>query len=214
LEIEEALGHCPTCSHLPSIAIADDSAVTDWEENSTQKMDEGDAPAPGPLTKTGKFKTVGSPSSIRWLKKRILFLRQLLSQDLTPVMLLAFLISMAAITGLGAAGLYAYSSLTLNVNLTDAVIEQYPNTKAIKIVQEFPSSTAGLSILQRIEQFAKEERLTSFHWWAAPDKTSGKYAVIFIYMKDRKEQTAVWLVDLENRRMKPDNTLAQSFTRL
>jgi hypothetical protein len=117
-----------------------------------------------------------------------------------------------ALFGSGVTGLYIYRRLTLNIKLSEQVLQEYPTTRALKIVQEFPSTTKGLSVYQRVEQFVSEQKLTSYHWWATPDKTSGQYAVLFIFIKDKEERTAVWLVDLEKRHLKADNQLALSFS--
>ena len=214
--MEDIHENCPSCSaprhpssgKYPILKLEDIEKKSQIIQAPEKKV--AVAHTSGSLLKTtGSFKTPGST----WPKREQLW-RIVLLREVTPRLFLVCILAVAVLLGSGTAGLYIYRRLTLNIKVPQQVLEQYPTVKALKIVQEFPSTTKGLSIYQRVDQFIKEQKLKNYHWWSAPDKTSGQYAVLFIFIKDKEEQTAVWLVDIEKRSFKADNKLALSFSGL
>ncbi|MBI4850541.1 MAG: hypothetical protein HY819_01815 [Acidobacteria bacterium] len=89
--------------------------------------------------------------------------------------------------------------------------------KALKLVQNYPSITSGLSIKEYSAKIIKEQKITSFEWSASQEKNkknSKEYLVIFFFKKDDKNQYAIWSVDTKEWKVKCRNTIAESFTKL
>jgi hypothetical protein len=232
MEMEIEMERCPSCSYPVNSPSGKQPILPQWVQNQAAadrpvEPNPGQARTSSPLRNTGRFNTVGSfntpesrvsgslrnTSSLksRKEKNRIYYF---LMRDLSFHSLVLSLFIVAALGALGAAGIYVRSLLNLKLEVTASDIEGNPQLKALKIVQNHSSSAQGPSISQRVEQFIKEHQLTSYHWWSAPEKNSGQYAVVFVFTKDRTERIAIWLVDLEKNRFKPDNPLAESFSGL
>ncbi|MEW6733669.1 MAG: tetratricopeptide repeat protein [Acidobacteriota bacterium] len=139
-------------------------------------------------------------------------LQKLQAIEISLQTLLICIGALVVLVGIGLAGSYFYSWLTITTKVPESAYQENPNLKAVKIVQDAPSSTNRLSIHQLTDQFIKDQKISVFYWWAAPDKISGKHAVMFVFTQNGEERMAIWLVDLEKNSIKPDNLLAKSFS--
>lgn len=140
-------------------------------------------------------------------------LTELISQPLTTKTILRGVGLILALFSVITATIYLYSywSITSRLKLSEVDLTQ-PNYIAIKIVQNFPSTTAGLSIKESVDKYLKEQKISAHNWVGVKENKTSNYVVIVTFTKNGVEQDAFWVVDLEKKICTPSNNLAKQFS--
>ncbi|MEW6732034.1 MAG: hypothetical protein AB1489_11970 [Acidobacteriota bacterium] len=200
-EIED-LERCSVCGANLHIVTSELPPMPKWQEVEKPKS---------PTGQLSSKRTTGR-LSINSLKSET-SKRSFLHHEIT---LRVLLISGGVVAGL--AGLIMtllYISNLPALNRVNNPAPELPNAKALKLVQESPSTTKGLTVRQYTEQFAKQQQAAKYRWWVGQEKgakETSQYLVIFIYNKDGKQENAIWVVDVNRQIVKAKNPLAGFFS--
>lgn len=138
-------------------------------------------------------------------------LKKRLTQPISRRMILISMLLMLSAYPLLFIGYYYYRVLTLDKTIPERRFND-PGMRAVKIVQDYPSATKGLTVKELVDTYIKEQQIVNYNWWMTMDKKTGKPTVIFSYPKDKKLIYAIWLVDLKKGICEPQTPLAKKFS--
>lgn len=139
--------------------------------------------------------------------------RELLLKPISPKMIVACITGVLILftSLLGVVYLYNYWLITSKNGLSEKDLA-LPNYVSISIVQNFPSSTKGMSIKESADKYLKEQNINIYNWYAVKENKTSNYIVVFAFTKEGREQNAFWVVELEKKLCTPGNELAKQFS--
>lgn len=116
---------------------------------------------------------------------------------------------LVVLIGLTLAGLYI-SNLPARRGASVAG-ERGKQFTALEILQNAPAATAGLTVEKMARRYAKEQN-GKYEWWSgreAGNKDQTQFLVMFIVKNGNGKEHAIWLVDVDERKITARNALAE-----